>query len=63
MAGHRTRDQQIETSAQLTPDLEAPVAKGKEIGKVAAVSNGKFVGVAPLVARANVERATFFKRM
>jgi D-alanyl-D-alanine carboxypeptidase (penicillin-binding protein 5/6) len=56
------RGQKVETSAQLKPDLEAPVAKGAVIGKVVATSNGKPVGEAPLVAQADVERAGFMLR-
>jgi len=57
------RGQKVETSAQLKPGLEAPVAKGAVIGKVVATSNGKPVGEAPLVAQAEVERAGFLKRL
>ncbi|WP_330908538.1 D-alanyl-D-alanine carboxypeptidase family protein [Ramlibacter sp.] len=56
------RGQQVQTSAQIKPDLEAPVAKGAVIGKVVASSNGKPVGEAPLVAQADVERAGFMLR-
>jgi len=51
------RGQQVQTSVELQPGLEAPVAKGAVIGKVIATSNGKPVGEAPLVAQADVERA------
>ena len=56
------RGQQVQTAAQLKPDLEAPVAKGAVIGKVVASSNGKPLGEAPLVAQAEVERAGFMLR-
>jgi len=56
------RGQQVQTSAQIKPDLEAPVAKGAVIGKVVASSNGKPLGEAPLVAQAEVERAGFMLR-
>jgi len=56
------RGQQVQTSVQLNANLEAPVAKGAVIGKVVASSNGKPVGEAPLVARAEVERSGFFLR-
>ena len=56
------RGQQVKTSVQVKPDLEAPVAKGAVIGKVVAESNGKPVGEAPLVAQADVERAGFMLR-
>jgi D-alanyl-D-alanine carboxypeptidase (penicillin-binding protein 5/6) len=56
------RGQQVQTTVQVKPDLEAPVAKGAVVGKVVATSNGKPVGEAPLVAQADVERAGFFQR-
>lgn len=56
------RGQQVQTTVELTPGLEAPVAKGAVIGKVVANSNGKPVGEAPLVAQADVERAGFLLR-
>lgn len=52
----------MNTSVQINPKLEAPVAKGAVIGKVVAESNGKAVGEAPLVAQADVERAGFMLR-
>lgn len=57
------RGQKLQTSVQLQPELEAPVAKGAVIGKVIAQSNGKPVGEAPLVAQADVERAGFMQRI
>lgn len=56
------RGQKVNTSVQINPKLEAPVAKGAVIGKVVAESNGKAVGEAPLVAQADVERAGFMLR-
>lgn len=56
------RGQQVKTSVQIKPELEAPVAKGAVVGKVVAESNGKPVGEAPLVAQADVERAGFMLR-
>jgi len=56
------RGQKVDTSVQIKPDLEAPVAKGAVVGKVVASSNGKPVGEAPLVAQADVERAGFMLR-
>jgi D-alanyl-D-alanine carboxypeptidase (penicillin-binding protein 5/6) len=56
------RGQKVQTSVQLKPDLEAPVAKGAVIGKVIAESNGKTVGEAQLVAQADVERAGLMLR-
>ena len=56
------RGQQVQTSAEVTPGLEAPVAKGTVIGKVVATSMGKPLGEAPLVAQADVERAGLLLR-
>ncbi len=56
------RGQPVQTSVQINPDLEAPVAKGAVIGKVVATSNGKPVGETSLVAQADVERAGFLLR-
>jgi serine-type D-Ala-D-Ala carboxypeptidase (penicillin-binding protein 5/6) len=56
------RGQQLQTAAQIKPDLEAPIAKGAVIGKVIASSSGKPVAEAPLVAQADVERAGFMLR-
>lgn len=56
------RGQQVRTTVQIKPDLQAPVAKGAVIGKVIAESNGKPVGETPLVAQADVERAGFMLR-
>ena len=57
------RGQKVQTSVQIKPELEAPVAKGAVIGKVVASANGKTLGEAPLVAQADVERAGFMLRM
>jgi len=56
------RGQQVQTTTEIKPGLEAPVAKGAVIGKVVATSNGKPVGEAPLVAQADVERAGLLLR-
>jgi D-alanyl-D-alanine carboxypeptidase (penicillin-binding protein 5/6) len=56
------RGQQVRTSVQVKPELEAPVTKGAVIGKVIAESNGKPVGEAPLVAQSDVERSGWMLR-
>jgi serine-type D-Ala-D-Ala carboxypeptidase (penicillin-binding protein 5/6) len=56
------RGQKVQTAVQLSPGLEAPVAKGAVVGKVVASSNGKPLSEAPLVAQADVERAGFMLR-
>lgn len=47
----------VQTTVELKPGLEAPVAKGTVIGKVVATANGKPVGETSLVAQAEVERS------
>ncbi|QHI98462.1 serine-type D-Ala-D-Ala carboxypeptidase [Xylophilus rhododendri] len=56
------RGQQVQTTTEVLPNLEAPVAKGAVIGKVVAKVNGQPVGEAPLVAQAEVLRAGFLMR-
>ena len=56
------RGQQVQTTVELTPGLEAPVAKGAVIGKIIATSNGKPIAETSLVAQADVERAGFLLR-
>ena len=56
------RGQHVQTSAQLKPELEAPVTKGAVVGKMVASLNGKPVGETPLVAQADVERAGLMLR-
>ncbi|MFM7026713.1 MAG: D-alanyl-D-alanine carboxypeptidase family protein [Limnohabitans sp.] len=56
------RGQQVQTAVQITPGLQAPVAKGAVVGKVVASSNGKPVGEAPLVAQTEVERSGLLLR-
>lgn len=56
------RGQSVQTTVELNPGLEAPVAKGAAIGKVIATSNGKPVGEAPLVAQTEVERSGLLLR-
>ena len=56
------RGQQVQTTVETKPGLEAPLAKGAVVGKVVASSNGKTVGEAPLVAQAEVERSGLLLR-
>ncbi len=57
------RGQQVQTTVEINPNLEAPVAKGAVIGKVIATSNGKTVGETALVAQAEVERSGLLLRL
>ncbi|MEY4447972.1 MAG: D-alanyl-D-alanine carboxypeptidase DacC precursor [Pseudomonadota bacterium] len=56
------RGQQVQTAIEVKPGLEAPIAKGAEVGKVIATSNGKTIAEAPLVAQAEVERSGILLR-
>ena len=56
------RGLQVQTTVELKPGLEAPVAKGAVIGKVVATADGKPIGEAPLVAQAEVERSGLLLR-
>ena len=54
--------QQVQTTVEVTPNLQAPIAKGAVVGKVIATSNGKPAGETPLVAQVEVERAGLLLR-
>jgi D-alanyl-D-alanine carboxypeptidase (penicillin-binding protein 5/6) len=56
------RGQQVQTTVELKPGLEAPIAKGAVIGKVVATSKGKPLGETLLVAQAEVERSGLLLR-
>lgn len=57
------RGQQVQTSVEIQPNLEAPIAKGAVVGMVVASSNGKTVAKTALVAQADVERAGLLQRL
>ena len=52
----------VQTTVEIQPGLEAPLAKGAVIGKVVATANGKSLGEAPLVAQAEVARSGWWLR-
>ncbi len=56
------RGQQVQTTVEIKPGIEAPVAKGAVVGKVVATLNGKPVAEAPLVAQVEVERSGWLLR-
>jgi D-alanyl-D-alanine carboxypeptidase (penicillin-binding protein 5/6) len=56
------RGQLVQTNVEIKPGLEAPIAKGTVVGKVTALSNGKAVGEANLVAQTEVERSGLLLR-
>lgn len=53
------RGQQVQTSVEIKPGLEAPLSKGSTVGKILATSNGNKVAEAPIFALADVERSGF----
>lgn len=57
------RGQQVQTTVEIQPNLEAPIAKGAVVGMVVASANGKTVAKTPLVAQADVERAGLLLRL
>lgn len=54
---------QLKPSMDLPKVLVAPIAKGKAVGNVRVVLDGKVIAQAPLVAIDGVEEAGFFKRL
>lgn len=50
----------IKTEVVLSKDIEAPVAKGTEIGRLTVRVDGEIAATAPVVAANDIERVTFF---
>ena len=59
----RGKYDQLKPSMDVPKSLEAPIAKGQEIGTVKVTLDGKVVAQRPLVALAAVEEGGFFKRL
>ncbi|KXZ70380.1 D-alanyl-D-alanine carboxypeptidase PBP5/6 [Acinetobacter venetianus] len=57
------RADNIKTQLVVQPKLNAPLAKGKVVGKLVASLDGKVIAEKPLVALKPVEEAGFFARM
>ena len=54
---------QLKASMDIPKTLQAPIAKGQQIGMAKVTQDGKPVAQAPLVALNAIERAGFFKRL
>lgn len=58
----RTQSDQVSTVINISDEIEAPIAKGQEIGRMIAVIDGKSVASVPVVATEAVEKSGLFKR-
>lgn len=59
----RGQKDQLKTELVMNPEVDAPIAKGQELGKVNVVLDGKVIASQPLVAMEPVEEANFFVRI
>lgn len=59
----KTQKNKITTVVDIPESLEAPIAKGQEIGKMMAVIDGKAVASVPIIATSAVEKSGFVSRM
>jgi D-alanyl-D-alanine carboxypeptidase (penicillin-binding protein 5/6) len=59
----RGRYNELKPSIEVAKNLQAPIAKGQDLGTVKVSLDGKVVAQAPLVAVAAVEQGGFFKRL
>jgi len=58
----KTQTDKISTVVNISDNVEAPIKKGQEIGRMMAVVDGKSVASVPIVATEDVEQAGIFKR-
>ena len=58
----KTQSNQVSTVINISDDIEAPIAKGQEVGRMIAVIDGKSVASVPVVATEAVEKSGLFKR-
>lgn len=58
----KTQSDQVSTVINISDDIQAPIAKGQEIGRMMAVIDGKSVASVPIVATEAVEKSGIFKR-
>lgn len=58
----KTQNDQVSTVINISDNVEAPIAKGQEIGRMMAVIDGKSVASVPIVATEAVEKSGIFKR-
>ncbi len=59
----RNDTKKLTASVELNGELDAPIAKGEEVGKVLYLVDGKEVGSQPLVALDAVEEGSIFSRL
>lgn len=59
----RGQRDKVKTELVVDAEVDAPIAKGQELGKVNAVLDGKIIASQPLVAMEPVEEASFFVRI
>jgi len=53
----------VQAVTRITPDLEAPIAKGQQVGEVVVTLDGKTIATQPVVAMEPVEEANFIVRL
>ena len=51
----------LNVQIQINPDLQAPVQKGEEIGKVLLMNQNQVIAEEPITSAQEVERLTFTK--
>ncbi|HCT39943.1 MAG TPA: serine-type D-Ala-D-Ala carboxypeptidase [Moraxellaceae bacterium] len=59
----RGQRDKVKTELVVDQEVDAPIAKGQQLGKVNAVLDGKIIASQPLVAMEPVEEASFFVRI
>ncbi|MGB4343146.1 MAG: D-alanyl-D-alanine carboxypeptidase family protein [Moraxellaceae bacterium] len=59
----RGQRDKVTTELVVDQEVDAPIAKGQELGKVNAMLDGKIIASQPLVAMEPVEEASFFVRI
>ncbi len=59
----KTQKNKITTVVDIPDNIEAPIKKGQQIGKMMAVIDGKAVASVPIIAVNGVEQSGFFSRM
>ncbi|WP_227526198.1 D-alanyl-D-alanine carboxypeptidase family protein [Psychrobacter sp. FDAARGOS_221] len=58
----KTQKNKISSIINISDDIQAPVAKGQEVGRMIALVDGKSVASVPIVATEEIEKANIFKR-
>jgi D-alanyl-D-alanine carboxypeptidase (penicillin-binding protein 5/6) len=53
----------VQAVTRISPDLEAPIAKGEQVGEVVVTLEGKTIATQPVVAMEAVEEANFVVRL